>query len=203
MARTWVVGLTGGIGSGKSLVTDCFGALGVDVIDADVVARQVVEPGSEGLAQIAARFGDKVLQPDGTLNRQALREIVFHQPDHKAWLDALLHPLIRKGMESAIQASTSAYAVLAVPLLIENNLTAMADRVLVIDCPEDLQLSRAMQRDGSSEQTIRNIIKAQASRADRLAHADDIIDNSGSRDATREHVAALHARYLAMARGAN
>lgn len=203
MARTWVVGLTGGIGSGKSLVTDCFGALGVDVIDADVVARQVVEPGSEGLAQIAARFGDKVLQPDGTLNRQALREIVFHQPDHKAWLDALLHPLIRQGMESAIQASTSAYAVLAVPLLIENNLTAMADRVLVIDCPEDLQLSRAMQRDGSSEQTIRNIIKAQASRADRLAHADDIIDNSGSRDATREHVAALHARYLAMARGAN
>ncbi|MCU7555545.1 dephospho-CoA kinase [Alteromonas sp. ASW11-19] len=203
MAQNWVVGLTGGIGSGKSLVTDCFSALGIDVIDADVIARQVVEPGSDGLARIASRFGDPVLHPDGTLNRQALREIVFHNPDQKQWLDALLHPLIRESMNSAIRASTSAYAVLAVPLLIENNLTAMADRVLVIDCPEDLQLKRAMQRDGSSEQTIRNIMQAQASRATRLAHADDIIDNSGTREATRHHVANLHTRYLSMASSAN
>ncbi len=190
-----VIGLTGGIGSGKSAASDAFAALGVDVVDADVIARDVVAPSSEGLQKITAHFGDTVLLPDGTLDRAAIRERVFAAPDEKAWLDGLLHPMIREHMQTAINAATSPYCILAVPLLVENNLVAMVDRVVVVDCPESLQLSRALKRDGSSEQTIRNIIAAQASREARLAVADDIIDNSGSLDALKTRVRQLHLNY--------
>lgn len=199
MPTKLVVGLTGGIGSGKSAVTSLFESHGVDIIDADVVARDVVKPGSVGLKEIVSKFGDTILLADGTLNRAQLREVIFHNADNKTWLNALLHPLIREAMQSGIQNSTSEYCILAVPLLIENNLTTMVHRVLVVDCTEQQQLERAMHRDGSSEQTIRNIMASQASREERLQAADDVIDNTGNKDSLAEQVNACHIRYLRLA----
>lgn len=199
MPKKLVIGLTGGIGSGKSAVTTLFESHGVDIIDADVVARDVVKPDSVGLKEIVSKFGDTILLADGTLNRAQLREVVFHNADYKSWLNALLHPLIREAMQSGIQNSSSDYCILAVPLLIENNLTTMVHRVLVVDCTEQQQLERAMHRDGSSEQTIRNIMASQASREERLQAADDVIDNTGSKDSLAEQVNACHTRYLRLA----
>lgn len=199
MTKKLVIGLTGGIGSGKSAVTTLFASHGVDIIDADVVARDVVKPGSVGLKEIVSKFGETILLADGTLNRAQLREVVFHDADNKTWLNALLHPLIREAMQRGIQNSTSDYCILAVPLLIENNLTTMVNRVLVVDCTEQQQLERAMHRDGSSEQTIRNIMASQASREERLQAADDVIDNTGSKDSLTEQVTACHIRYLRLA----
>ncbi|WP_414828232.1 dephospho-CoA kinase [Alteromonas sp. H39] len=199
MPTKLVVGLTGGIGSGKSAVTTLFASHGIDIIDADVVARDVVKPGSVGLKEIVSKFGDTILLDDGTLNRAQLREVVFHDADNKTWLNALLHPLIREAMQSGIQNSTSEYCILAVPLLIENKLTTMVNRVLVVDCTEQQQLERAMLRDGSSEQTIRNIMASQASREERLQAADDVIDNTGSKDTLVDQVNACHMRYLRLA----
>ncbi|GGW94055.1 dephospho-CoA kinase [Alteromonas halophila] len=191
----FVVGLTGGIGSGKTAVTNAFAKFGIDIIDADVIAREVVAPGSDGLAAIAAHFGSQVLHDDGTLNRQAMREHVFQHPDDKQWLNNLLHPMIREGMNDAVQRANSAYCILAIPLLVENQLQHMADRVVVVDCPESLQLSRAMARDGSDKTTIENIMASQASRQDRLAIADDVIDNSGTLEATTTQIKQLHLNY--------
>ncbi len=200
MGSKLVIGLTGGIGSGKSAVTSLFAAHGVDIVDADIVARDVVTPGSVGLSEIAKKFGDDILLPDGTLNRSHLRELVFHDETNKAWLNGLLHPLIREGMREGIANSKSAYCILAVPLLIENELTSMVNRVLVIDCTEQQQLERAMLRDGSSEQTIRHIMASQATREQRLQAADDIIDNSGALDTLPGQVDTLHNRYLQLAK---
>lgn len=191
----YVVGLTGGIGSGKTAVSDAFAELGVDIVDADVIARDVVAPGSEGLDAIAAHFGESILLADGTLDRPALRTRIFDTPEEKAWLDNLLHPMIREGMTNAVDAAQSAYCILAIPLLVENNLHTMVDRVLVVDCNESQQLTRATQRDGSEERTIRNIIASQASRQQRLAIADDVIDNSGTLDELRAQVKQLHLNY--------
>ena len=199
-SRTFVVGLTGGIGSGKSAATDTFAALGVPVIDADIVARQVVEPGTAALQKITEHFGEGVLNVDGALDRAALREKVFADPAQKAWLNALLHPTIRQQMLREINAVAYPYCILSVPLLLENNLTTMTDRVLVIDIPESLQISRACARDKqSNEATIKRIMEAQASRETRLSAADDIIDNSGSLASLKEQVETLHARYLTIA----
>lgn len=200
MKSKLVIGLTGGIGSGKSAVTTLFAELGIDIVDADVVARDVVQPGSPGLSEITKHFGEIVLHDDGTLNRSQLRELVFHNPVNKTWLNDLLHPLIREGMQAGIQNSKSPYCILAVPLLIENHLTGMVNRVLVIDCTEQQQLERAMQRDGSSEQTIRNIMASQARREERLQAADDVIDNSGNKDTLPDQVNACHRHYLELAR---
>lgn len=196
MNNRYVVGLTGGIGSGKSAVSKRFAELGIDIIDADEIARDVVAPGSIGLLEIEKHFGPSMLLEDGSLNRPALRERVFYNEEEKAWLNALLHPLIRERMHQLIEQSQSDYCILAVPLLVENKLTVMCDRVLVVDCPEALQIARATLRDGSTTQTIKNIMAAQASRDDRLSAADDVIDNSGTLESLLPQVHALHAQYL-------
>lgn len=196
MKNKYVVGLTGGIGSGKSAVSKRFAELGIDIIDADEIAREVVAPGSSGLSEIETHFGPSVLLDNGSLNRPALRERVFNSKEEQARLNALLHPLIRERMHQLIEQSESDYCILAVPLLVENKLTLMCDRVLVVDCPEALQIERATLRDGSATQTIKNIMAAQASRDDRLNAADDVIDNSGSLESLSPQVHALHALYL-------
>lgn len=194
--RPFLVGLTGGIGSGKTLVSDAFASQGIDIVDADIIARDVVAPGSEGLAALTAHFGTGIINEKGELNRAALRERVFSNEQEKTWLNACLHPRIRQAMQQAASEVTSPYGILAVPLLIENNLVGMVDRVAVVDCPEDMQLARAMKRDGSSEAIIRNIIDSQASREQRLAVADDVIDNSGTEAHTLQQIETLHAAYL-------
>ncbi|WP_018983220.1 dephospho-CoA kinase [Salinimonas chungwhensis] len=200
-ASTFVVGLTGGIGSGKTAVSDIFAQSGVPVVDADVVARKVVMPGAPALQAITEHFGTQVLLEDGSLNRSALREQVFADATEKQWLDKLLHPAIREQMLADIDAVTAPYCILSVPLLVENNLTAMAHRVLVVDCSETLQLSRASARDNSDEVLIKKIMATQADRDTRLAAADDVIDNSGTLEQLHRQVAALHTRYLALAEG--
>jgi len=198
----YIVALTGGIGSGKSTVADAFARHGVTVVDADVIARQVVEPGTPALAAIAERFGNEMLQPDGSLNRAALRQCIFSNPDEKRWLNQLLHPLIHQETQRQLAQVTSPYALWVVPLLVENNLQARADRVLVVDVDSETQLARTIARDGISRQQAQNILSAQVTREQRLAAADDIIDNSGTAQGIEPLVAALHRRYLELAASA-
>jgi len=200
MTKKLVVGLTGGIGSGKSAATKLFSDAGIDIIDADEVARDVVAPGSEGLQKITSHFGADILNLDGTLNRTALRERVFNNEQEKNWLNSLLHPLIRQSMMQQINDSTSPYCILSVPLLVEGKLHEICDKVVVVDCPESMQLTRAMQRDGSSQQIIENIMASQATRKERLSVADDIIDNSGSFEFLEQQVKALHQKYLTISK---
>lgn len=174
----YVVGLTGGIGSGKSTIGDLFLALGVPVIDADIIARQVVEKGSPLLAKLSNHFGTDVLTGQGELNRAKLREIIFSHPDEKAWLNQLLHPSIRNEMLAQVERCQQPYAILMVPLLIENNLTHLCDHILVVDVLPEIQIERATKRDNNNAEIIKNIIAAQVSREKRLAYADDIIDNN-------------------------
>ena len=195
----YTVALTGGIGSGKSTVADEFAHLGVTVIDADIIARQVVEPGTPALLAIAERFGPQMLNDDGCLNRRRLRERIFAHSEDKAWLNALLHPLIQQETRRQMQASTSPYLLWVVPLLVENRLTDKADRVLVVDVPKETQIERTMRRDGVSREHAEHILAAQATREQRLAAADDVIENMGSADAVASHVARLHDKYLMLA----
>ena len=196
MSDKFVVGLTGGIGSGKSAATALFQKHNIDIIDADEVARDVVAIGSEGLAKIAEHFGNDVLLENGSLNRAALRERVFHNDGEKHWLNGLLHPLIRNQMMTLIAESKSPYCILSVPLLVENNLTVMCNKVVVVDCPEEMQLARAVQRDGSTEQIIKNIMASQATREIRLAAADYVLDNSASLAHLAAQVETLHSALL-------
>ncbi|RQM68229.1 dephospho-CoA kinase [Aeromonas enteropelogenes] len=196
----YVVAITGGIGSGKTTVANQFAELGIDVIDADVIAREVVEPGTPALAAIAAHFGPDVIASDGRLDRRQLRERVFSEPDAKAWLNALLHPLIRNEMQRKCAAARSPYCLLVVPLLVENRLAGLADRVLVIDVDEATQIARTCRRDGVSPEQAKAILAAQASRDERLAVADDILDNRAEdKMAIRTQILALHQTYLAFA----
>lgn len=197
--QVFVVGLTGGIGSGKSAATAIFANLGIDIVDADEVARDVVEIGSEGLRKITEHFGETILLEDGSLNRATLREKVFAAKEEKLWLNGLLHPLIRCRMQQLISESTSAYCILSVPLLVENKLTEMCNHVVVVDCPEALQLERALKRDGSSEQTIKSIMASQASRDERVNAANDVLDNSTTLEALASQVSALHQKLLTLA----
>ena len=194
----FVVGLTGGIGSGKSTVAELFAELGISVIDADIIAREVVAPGQAALQEIVNKFGQQILTTDGHLDRQQLRALVFSQPQQKAWLNNLLHPLIRQRMLEQTQQATSAYCILALPLLVENQLQTLLDRVLVVDVSEATQLSRTVRRDNNSEQQVRNIMQAQASRQQRLAHADDVICNDGEPTELAPQVKKLHNQYLAL-----
>ncbi|AHY05692.1 dephospho-CoA kinase [Serratia plymuthica] len=198
----YIVALTGGIGSGKSTVAEAFARHGVAIVDADVIARQVVEPGTPALAAIAERFGNEMLLADGTLNRTALRQRIFSTPDEKRWLNQLLHPLIHQETQRQLAQVASPYALWVVPLLVENNLQARADRVLVVDVDSETQLARTITRDGISRQQAQNIVSAQATREQRLAAADDIIDNSGDAQGIEPFVAALHRRYLELAASA-
>lgn len=196
---TYTVALTGGIGSGKSTVADALAQLGVNVIDADIIARQVVEPGTPGLSAIAQRFGAQMLNEDGTLNRRALREHIFAHDEDKRWLNALLHPQIQQETRRQIQFATSPYILWVVPLLVENGLSAKADRVLVVDVPKETQIERTMLRDRVSRQHAEHILAAQATREQRLAVADDVIENMGSPDVIASAVARLHAKYQRLA----
>ena len=199
---TYIVALTGGIGSGKSTVADEFAKFGVTIIDADIIARQVVEPGKPALDAIEHRFGDNILNADGSLNRAALRQRIFSSPEDKQWVNNLLHPLIHAETLSQIQASSAPYVLWVVPLLIENNLQQHAQRVLVVDVNRDTQLDRTLARDGVSREQAENILAAQASRERRLAYADDIIDNNRSQRELASGVARLHQRYLELAASA-
>ncbi|WP_343554643.1 dephospho-CoA kinase [Pantoea sp.] len=195
----YTVALTGGIGSGKTTIANAFAALGVDIIDADVIAREVVEPGTPALKAIVQRHGESILTAEGTLYRARLREIIFQQPQEKNWLNQLLHPLINARTQQLKLLATSPYVLWVVPLLVENSLQHQADRVLVVDVDADTQLKRTQQRDGVSLSQAKNILAAQASREQRLACADDIIDNSGTSEQALSHVAELHQRYLRLA----
>jgi dephospho-CoA kinase len=193
---TYRVGLTGGIASGKTTVARLFQALGVPVIDTDVLAREVVGPGQPLLAKLAERFGAQVLAADGSLDRAALRRIAFTDDTARADLEALTHPAILAAMEQRSQAAGGPYQLLVIPLLVEKNLIGQVDRVLLVDCAEDLQIRRLQARDGSTLDQARDILKAQASRAARLQAAHDVIDNDGKLESLRDRVATLHSQYL-------
>jgi len=171
------IGLTGGIGSGKTTVSNIFQKLGIEIIDADVVAREVVGPKSHALKLITERFGPTILTSEDQLDRAQLRTIIFSNTEEKNWLNALLHPIIRQEIKQKISISKGNYCILSAPLLIENQLHKLVDQVLVVDVSEEIQLSRTLQRDSSSQQEIKAIIKSQISRNDRLKAADDIIEN--------------------------
>lgn len=195
----YTVALTGGIGSGKTTIANAFAARGVDIVDADVIARQVVEPGQPALAAIRARFGENILHRDGTLNRAALRQRIFSSPTDKSWLNALLHPLIHAETRRQLALTQSAWCLWVVPLLVENNLQHLANRVLVVDIDRDTQLTRTIARDGISREQAEHILAAQATREQRLAVADDIIYNGGSIDDVAARVALLDQRYRQLA----
>lgn len=197
--HVFTIGLTGGIGSGKSAVANQFRALGIDVIDADQAARQAVEVGSDTLKAIAHHFGEEALLEDGSLNRAYLRKLVFDHPQHRQWLESLLHPIIRDLIGQALQHVNGPYAILESPLLLETDQHLRVDRVLVVDVPEAVQIKRATIRDGSSESQILAIMKNQLTREQRLSRADDILDNSGSPGDLTDAVAQLHKQYLKLA----
>lgn len=199
----YIVALTGGIGSGKSIVAHTFARFGVTIVDADVIAHQIVEPGSSALAAIAAHFGNEMLQPEGSLDRATLRQRIFSNPEEKRWLSQLLHPLIHQETQLQLANARSPYALWVVPLLVENGLQDKADRVLVVDVDHETQLARTMARDGLSRQEALNILSAQATREQRLAIAADVIDNSGTAQGIEPYVAALHRRYLELATSAS
>ena len=199
--KPWILGLTGGIGSGKSAVAEQFGRLGVHWVDADHAARWVVEPGKPALQRIVEHFGDAVLTPAGELNRAALRAQVFGNADERKWLEQLLHPLIRQEIAEHLARTQSPYSILVSPLLIEAGQYRQTNRVLVVDVPESLQVQRAMRRDQSSEAQIRAILNAQASREDRLRHADDVLVNDRDLAWLEAEVQRLHDFYLTLRGG--
>ena len=198
---TFRVALTGGIASGKSTVADLFAALGVPVIDTDVIAREVVEPGQPALAQVVETFGPEVVDSDGRLDRRRLRERIFADHEAKRRLEAILHPAIRAEMERQSRAAGGPYQVLVIPLLTEGKRRDHVDRVLLVDAPEELQIQRLMGRDGVSHEQGRASLNAQATRAERLAMTDDVVRNTERLDDLRKVVAGLHAKYLQLAAG--
>jgi dephospho-CoA kinase len=194
-----VVALTGGVAAGKSAVTRRFEALGVPVHDADVAAREVIAPGSEGLAEVVSAFGADVLDDRGQLDRPSMRRRVFADPAARRRLEAIIHPRVRAWLRERALTDSKPYCLLAIPLLAENIAEyRWVDRVLVVDVPESVQLARLIARDGVDETLARRMIEQQASRADRLALADDVIDNRGDESALDQAVAELHRRYLAL-----
>ena len=195
------VALTGGIASGKSTVANLFAELGVPLIDTDVIAREVVEPGRPALAAIVGTFGPGVLDAQGCLDRRRMRERIFADPAAKQGLEAILHPAIRAEMERQSRVAGGPYQVLVIPLLAEGGRRDHVDRVLLVDVPEALQVERLAWRDGVSREQAQAALNAQATRAERLAMADDVLRNTGRVEELREKVAELHARYLALAAG--
>ncbi|MDI4651122.1 MULTISPECIES: dephospho-CoA kinase [Pseudoalteromonas] len=192
----WVLGLTGGIGSGKSAVSAMFEELGIQVVDADIVAREVVEPGSVGLTKITAHFGDEILTDNGTLDRAKLRAIIFADESQKQWLNNLLHPLIRESMLSQLKQATSNYVILVAPLLFENGLEKYCNHTLLIDVPVDVQITRTTARDNVSVELAKQIIASQMSRADKQQKAGDILDNNRPLEEVKTDVQKLHEKYL-------
>jgi len=199
MRTALVVGLTGGIGSGKSAICREFERLSVPIIDAYVVARDVVAQGSQGLADVVAAFGKAILAPDGTIDRGKLRQLIFEDDTRRADLEAILHPKIRDRIDDQLAAVTSPYCILCVPLLIEKGGYENVDRVLVVDCPTEIQAARVLERDHLTRKQVDAIMRTQATRELRLRLADDVIDNSAGLEALRAPVEALHAQYTALA----
>lgn len=199
--KPWILGLTGGIGSGKTAVAEHFGALGVHWVDADHAARWVVEPGRPALGLIEQHFGEAVIAADGSLNRPVLRQLVFQDPVQRQWLEQLLHPLIREEVAEHLAQAQSPYAIMMSPLLVESGQYRQSHRVLVVDVPEALQLERAMRRDQASEEQIRAIFKAQATRDERLSRADDVLVNDRDLAWLQAEVERLHTFYLTLRGG--
>ncbi|MGR5111374.1 dephospho-CoA kinase [Vibrio jasicida] len=195
----FVIGLTGGIASGKTTVANLFKQqFKIDVVDADIVAREVVEPGSTGLNAIIEHFGIDIVREDQSLDRAKLREQIFSNPDEKAWLNALLHPMIREKMIEDLEQVESDYALLVVPLLIENKLDSLCDRVLVVDVEPETQIARTVKRDNVSEDQARAILASQATQAQRLAIANDVVRNNPNDPDLLLQITDLHEKYLAM-----
>lgn len=195
-----IIGLTGGIGSGKTAASDWFAAQGIDIVDADVVARLIVEPGQPALDDIKAAFGDWVIQSSGALDRTALRHYIFEHPQARQTLEAITHPRIRQQIIQQLDASTSIYTLLVSPLLIESRQHELTDRILLIDVPEHLQLSRASLRDAQSSDAIAKIMAVQMPRLQRQTHADDIAVNDGDLLHLYKQLETLHASYQGLAR---
>ena len=191
-----VIGLTGGIGSGKSTVCQLFTELGAPVIDADVIAHQLVEPGSTCLEKITAEFGPEILSDSGELNRAHMRQLIFSDPEKRQHLESILHPQIRKEIQDKLAELNAPYCILAIPLLIEKNWNAMVDRILVIDAPLELQRNRALARDNNSEKELDAILASQISREARLSFADDIISNDDNIEILKRQVEARHEEYM-------
>jgi len=191
------VGLTGGVASGKTTVANFFAELGAGVVDTDIVAREVVAPGEPGLETVQAEFGPGVISRSGELDRRALRELVFADPEKRRRLERILHPLIRARTLQQLEELEAPYALVVVPLLVETGFDALVDRVAVVDCPREVQLERLLARDGISAAEAEAMLSAQADRGARLAHADDLIDNSADLALTRRRVRELHAQYSA------
>ncbi len=193
-----IIGLTGGIGSGKTYVSSIFKEKGITCVDADDVAREIVFPGQPTLAKIAERYAEKpdILTADGQLNRALLRSIIFNNPNEKQWLENLMHPVIRDRLVVLLNQSASPYSLLVSPLLFETDQKDLVHRSAVVDIPEDLQVERASQRDNVSKEQIKQIMQAQLTREQRLALADDIIDNSIDKKETNQQVQKLHEAYL-------
>ena len=197
-----IIGLTGGIGSGKTAASDWFAARGITIVDADVVAREVVAVGQPALTEIAARFGAWALNADGTLNRIAMREHVFAHPEDRRALEAITHPRIHASMMAQLMGAASPYVLLVSPLLLESGqagLGRLCQRILVIDVPEHLQHTRASARDGQTAESIQRIMQVQLPRAERLAQADDVAFNDGDLDHLYQQLEALHQQYLVLA----
>ncbi|MCF3127411.1 dephospho-CoA kinase [Acinetobacter soli] len=192
----YIVGLTGGIGSGKSAASQWFEHQDIDVVDADVVAREVVQPGQPALEKIAQHFGDWVLQADGQLDRRALRDYIFQHPEARQQLEAITHPIIRQSILSQLQQAQSAYVILVSPLLFETGQDRMTHRNLLVDVSEATQLKRASQRDTQSTEQIQKIIATQMPRSEKLKRADDVVHNEGTLDELYEQLMRLHTDYL-------
>ncbi|MDD3353711.1 dephospho-CoA kinase [Zoogloea sp.] len=196
----FVVGLTGGIGSGKTAVAELFACRGVVIVDTDQIAHGLTEPHGRAMAAIREAFGDGIVSPDGALNRPAMRTLAFADPAARKRLEAILHPMIRDESDHLCRAAVAPYVILAVPLLIESGTyRERVQRLCVVDCPEEVQVQRVMQRSGLDAAQVRAIMAAQATRAARLAAADDVVDNGAAREALAPQVEALHQRYLALA----
>jgi dephospho-CoA kinase len=193
--KALVVMLTGGIGSGKTTVSDRFARLGVDVVDSDVASRTIMEPGRPAYVQVVERYGNGILQPDGNVDRAALRRRVFSDPAERSWLERLTHPLIGMELKRGVDEARPPYCILVVPLFDPRRRHPLAGRILVVDAPERAQVQRTMARDANSEAQVRAIMAAQAGRTDRLAAADDVIVNDGTVEDLDVQVAALHAKY--------
>lgn len=199
----FIVGLTGGIGSGKSAVADRFALRGVTIVDTDGIAHELTASGGAAIAPIRAAFGDSAIDDSGAMGRKVMRDLVFADPDARRRLEAILHPMIRNESDRRCRAATSAYVILAVPLLIESGTyRERCNRICVVDCPVETQISRVKARNNLDEGQIRAIIASQASREDRLAAADDVIDNSGDLAALDDQIERLHASYLQAASSA-
>ncbi|WP_024590620.1 MULTISPECIES: dephospho-CoA kinase [unclassified Pseudoalteromonas] len=194
--NSWVLGLTGGIGCGKTAVSNMFEELGITIVDADIIAREVVLPNSKELKAITAHFGKDILLPDGTLNRAELREKIFTNNNDKEWLNALLHPLIRIKILTDLNNATSPYVVLVAPLLFENNLDKYCDHTLLIDVPTSVQIARTVKRDNTSSEQVKSIIASQMSRADKQQKANDILNNDRSLNLVHIELVDLHKKYL-------